>query len=197
MKKNDFNSTESYCNNGIGKILSMKKVLKDNWNAKNNEKNKKECMEILKKILLNKTLCLDKKNTTESLDKAIETANIYINDLYKNDIDEQYMKMSGRLVSFKMKKKEWDEAKNHMEVILHYYKNNDIPDWVNQLEKEFNSGNSFAKDQKSKKIKQTIQNLYIDEENYEWGKSFQINELNEYLNKEILILSNKFRNIKY
>ena len=197
MKKNDFNSTESYCNNGIGKILSMKKVLKDNWNAKNNEKNKKECMEILKKILLNKTLCLDKKNTTESLDKAIETANIYINDLYKNDIDEQYMKMSGRLVSFKMKKKEWDEAKNHMEVILHYYKNKDIPDWVNQLEKEFNSGNSFAKDQKSKKIKQTIQNLYIDEENYEWGKSFQINELNEYLNKEILILSNKFRNIKY
>ena len=196
IKKNDFNLTESYCNNGIGKIISMKKILKDNWNAKNNQKNKKECMEILKKILLNKTLCLDKKNTIESIDKAIETGNLYI-DLYKDDIDEQYMKMCGRLVHLKMKKKEWDEAKKYIEIILNYYKNKDIPDWVKQLEKEFNSGNSVAKDQKSKKIKQSIQNLYIEDDNYEWGKSFQINELNDYLNKEVHILSNRFKNIKY
>ena len=196
MKKNDFNSTESYCNNGINKIISMKKILKEKWNEKKNEKNKKECMEILKKILLNKALCLDKKNTIESLDKAIETANLYF-DLYKEDIDDQYMKMSGRLVNFKMKKKEWDEAKKHIDKILNYYKNKEIPDWVNQLEKEFNNGNSIAKDQKSKKIKQSIQNLYQDDENYEWGKSFQMNELNDYLTKEVLILSNRFRNIKY
>jgi hypothetical protein len=196
MKKNDFNSTESYCNNGINKIISMKKILKEKWNEKKNEKNKKECMEILKKILLNKALCLDKKNTIESLDKAIETANLYF-DLYKEDIDDQYMKMSGRLVNFKMKKKEWDDAKKHIDKILNYYKNKEIPDWVNQLEKEFNNGNSIAKDQKSKKIKQSIQNLYQDDENYEWGKSFQMNELNDYLTKEVLILSNRFRNIKY
>ena len=34
MKKNDFNSTESYCNNGINKIISMKKILKEKWNEK-------------------------------------------------------------------------------------------------------------------------------------------------------------------
>ena len=96
-----------------------------------------------------------------------------------------------------MKKKEWDEAKKHIEIILNYYKNKDIPDWVNQLEKEFNNGNSIAKDQKSKKIKQSFQNLYQDDENYEWGKSFQMNELNDYLNKEVHILSNRFKNIKY
>ena len=137
-----------------------------------------------------------KKNTIESIDKAIETGNLYI-DLYKDDIDEQYMKMCGRIVHLKMKKKEWDEAKKHIEIILNYYKNKDIPDWVKQLEKEFNSGNSVAKDQKSKKIKQSIQNLYIEDDNYEWGKSFQINELNDYLNKEVHILSNRFKNIKY
>ena len=115
-------------------------------------------MEILKKILLNKVFCLGEKNTNESLDKAIETANLYL-DLYKNDLDDQFMKMTGRLVKFKMKKKEWDEAKKNIDIILNYYKdNNNIPDWVKILENEFNNGNVIAKEKKSSNIYMKFKN---------------------------------------
>ena len=199
IKKKDYNTTESWCNNAISKITSMKKDFKKDWNSNKNLKNKKECMEILKKILLNKVFCLGEKNTNETLDKAIETANLYL-DLYKNDLDDQFMKMTGRLVKFKMKKKEWDEAKKNIDIILNYYKdNNNIPDWVKILENEFNNGNVIAKEKKCKKIKKSIQDLYVNEEYFEWRNSLQKKELDEYifnLNNNLNFRYNYFNKVK-
>ena len=139
------------------------------------------------------------KNTNESLDKAIETANLYL-DLYKNDLDDQFMKMTGRLVKFKMKKKEWDEAKKNIDIILNYYKdNNNIPDWVKILENEFNNGNVIAKEKKCKKIKKSIQDLYVNEEYFEWRNSLQKKELDEYifnLNNNLNFRYNYFNKVK-
>ena len=196
IKKKDYNSAESWCNNSISKITSMKKEFKKDWNSNKNLKNKNECMEILKKILLNKTFCLSEKKTNDCIDKGIETGKLYF-DLFKNNLDDQYMKMTGRLVKFQMKKKEWDDAKNNIDIILNYYKdNNNIPDWVKILEKEFVNGKIIAKEKISKKIKQSIQDLYINDEVFEWRNSLQKKELDNYiynLNNKINYYINKIK----
>ena len=196
IKKKDYNSAESWCNNSISKITSMKKEFKKDWNSNKNLKNKNECMEILKKILLNKTFCLSEKKSNDCIDKGIETGKLYF-DLFKNNLDDQYMKMTGRLVKFQMKKKEWDDAKNNIDIILNYYKdNNNIPDWVKILEKEFVNGKIIAKEKISKKIKQSIQDLYINDEVFEWRNSLQKKELDNYiynLNNKINYYINKIK----
>ena len=110
------------------------------------------------------------------------------------------MKMTGRLVKFKIKKKEWDEAKKNIDIILNYYKdNNNIPDWVKILENEFNNGNIISKEKKCKKIKKSIQDLYVNEEYFEWRNSLQKKELDEYifnLNNNLNFRYNYFNKVK-
>lgn len=191
--KENYSDAESWCNAIISKVFTMKKSLKKDFDEPKNAKIKKEVMKIMKKIVLNKAFCIDKKPGDMKTSRFERGVKCVENDYYKNypneKNDESYMKITGRLCNFYIKMRQFENAEKAINDIKKNCKSlencaNVVNDLEATLKKERGTQKKSVKKKMEEFLKDPKMNVNIlPNDNFEWDTSIQRHELGEYFSK--------------
>lgn len=142
IKEKYYSYAERYCNIIIGRIFSMRKEKKMLFD----DESKKQLSKLLKPIILNKTLCITLKEGDllqkwKQYEEAIKCIEKDYYPYYKNDIDDFYLKITGRYVMYALKIKQIEKAHNALDDLKKKYDNNN--EIIIQLENEIKRSPPF------------------------------------------------------
>ena len=192
IEKQNFTEAETWCNACISAIFSMKKDLKKIFNDKKNASIKKKIYEKMKKVFLNKTYVVEKKNTNNKIKDYNDNIKLITGEYYKiypNEFDQDYLKITGRLCNYYMNIKNWEEAKKCIDEInknckgLENYENlvKDLTEKLNRIQTKVTGKTKQKYEEFFRKNKYTLGfNLGEDD----WERSVNQDELNIFLEKE-------------
>jgi len=192
IEKQNFTEAETWCNACISAIFSMKKDLKKIFNDKKNASIKKKIYEKMKKVFLNKTYVVEKKNTNNKIKDYNDNIKLITGEYYKiypNEFDQDYLKITGRLCNYYMNIKNWEEAKKCIDEInknckgLENYENlvKDLTEKLNRIQTKVTGKTKQRYEEFFRKNKYTLGfNLGEDD----WERSVNQDELNIFLEKE-------------
>lgn len=189
LQKKDFTNAETWCNEIKSRILNMGKgKVKNEYESQKFENKRKEIETLMKRPLLNLTYIYEYKSNenTDYIAKAIDLIeNVYYKK-YANQYDESYLKITGRLINFLIKVKDFSKAEKIFGILKENGKN--IPNYdrvVNELEpkiKNAKQANNFDSIKMSKgKINAAGQGAKPE---YEWEKGSNEEELEKALKED-------------
>ena len=192
IEKQNFTEAETWCNACISAVFSMKKDLKKIFNDKKNQNIKKKIYEKMKKIFLNKTYVIEKKNTNNKIKDYNDNIKLITGEYYKifpNEYDQDYLKITGRLCNYYMNIKNWDEAKKCIDNINNNCKGlenceNLVKDLTEKLNKTQTKVTGKTKQRYEEFFKKNKYTLGFNLGEEEWERSVNQEELNDFLEKE-------------
>ena len=189
--KENYGDAESWCNAAINKIFGMKKTLKKSFDEPKNSKNKKEILKLMKKIILNKTYCIERKPGDLKTSRYERGVKCVENEYYKyypdDKSDDSYLKITARLCGFYTKMRQFENAEKTINEIK---KNcSSLPNCasvIKTLQDNINNERGTQKRTNKKKAEYFLRELnqnpnFYSNDNFEWEPSIQNHNLEEYL----------------
>lgn len=189
--KENYGDAESWCNAAINKIFGMKKTLKKSFDEPKNSKNKKEILKLMKKIILNKTYCIERKPgdlKTSRYERGVKCVENEYYKYYPNEKnDDCYLKITARLCGFYTKMRQFDNAEKAInEIKKNCSSLSNCSSVIKTLQDNINNERGSQKRTNKKKAEYFLRELnqnpnFYSNDNFEWEPSIQNHNLEEYL----------------